>query len=131
MIALDTNVLVRLLVRDDKPQFDKVVKFMDSLTASNPGFVCREVLLELVWVLERTYGFNRDQISQAINGIIDSKEIYVEDVNRVRLVNSQYKVSSHGFSDLMVLSITIKSGSTEVVTFDKRFSQLDSVVLLR
>jgi len=57
MIALDTNVLVRFLTQDDPGQGRLASTFIGSLTEANPGFVCREVLVELVWVLERSYGF--------------------------------------------------------------------------
>jgi len=59
MIALDTNVLVRYLVRDDAEQAEAARALLESLTTDRPGYVCREVAVELVWVLERAYGFSR------------------------------------------------------------------------
>ncbi len=57
MIALDTNVLVRYQVCDDRPQAEAAQALLDSLTVECPGYLCREVTVELVWVLERAYGF--------------------------------------------------------------------------
>ena len=59
MIALDTNVLVRYLVRDDAEQAEAARALLESLTADRPGYVCREVAVECVWVLERAYGYSR------------------------------------------------------------------------
>ena len=56
MIALDTNVLVRYLVDDDAEQAQAARTLLEGLTAERSGFVCREVIVELVWVLQRTYG---------------------------------------------------------------------------
>ena len=56
MIGLDTNVLVRYLVRDDAEQAEAARSLLESLTVDSPGYVCREVTVEVVWVLERRYG---------------------------------------------------------------------------
>ena len=66
MIALDTNVLVRYLVRDDARQAEAARKLLEALTTERPGLVCREVTVELVWVLERAYRFSRDQIATVL-----------------------------------------------------------------
>jgi len=58
MIALDTNVLVRFLTQDDPHQGRLASNVIGSITDAQPGFICREVLVELVWVLERSYGFS-------------------------------------------------------------------------
>ena len=63
MIALDTNVLVRYLVRDELRQAEAARGLLESLTSERPGYACREVVVELVWVLERAYGFPRDRIA--------------------------------------------------------------------
>ncbi|MXX54385.1 MAG: type II toxin-antitoxin system VapC family toxin, partial [Gemmatimonadetes bacterium] len=63
MIALDTNVLVRYLVRDDEQQAESARALLESLTQERPGYACREVVVELVWVLERAYGVSRERIA--------------------------------------------------------------------
>lgn len=130
MIALDTNVLVRLLVADDHDQTQSAVGFIDSLTSTEPALICRETLVELVWVLERTYGIGRVQISRSIYELIDSSEIIVEDVDRVRVVLRDYQSSASDFSDLMIRSAAIALGANVVVTFDKRFAKSANVELL-
>ena len=59
MTALDTNVILRYLVGDDAEQAEAARALLDGLTPGNPGFICREVVLEVPWVLERNYGFTR------------------------------------------------------------------------
>ena len=66
MIALEANVLVRYLVADNAAQTEAASALLSGLSPENPGFVCREVAVELVWVLERAYGFSRDQIAAVL-----------------------------------------------------------------
>ena len=70
MIALDTNVLVRFLVDDDAEQVQAARTLLESLTAERPAFICREVMIELVWVLERAYRLPRDRIAAVLEGLI-------------------------------------------------------------
>ena len=55
MIAVDTNVLIRYLVRDHRKQAEAARALLQSATAERPAYACREVVVELVWVLERAY----------------------------------------------------------------------------
>lgn len=130
MIALDTNVIIRLLVGDDKQQSKSANQFLGSLTSANPALICREVLIEMVWVLERSYKFKRSHISNAIHELIGSNEIVVEDVDRVKDVVTEYESSPVDFSDLMIRSTANSLGATRVATFDKRFAELSKVILL-
>ena len=54
MIAIDTNALMRFLIRDDADQYEIAADLVKACTLDEPGFICREVILELVWVLERS-----------------------------------------------------------------------------
>jgi predicted nucleic-acid-binding protein len=58
MIALDTNVLVRFLAQDDDAQFQIAADLIEGCTSDAPGYVCREVMIELIWVLERSYRYS-------------------------------------------------------------------------
>ena len=78
MIALDTNVLVRFLVQNDPGEARVAAEVFDRLTDADPGFVSREVLVELVWVLERAYGYGYLEISGALDGLLCSTELLIE-----------------------------------------------------
>ena len=59
MVALDTNVIVRYLVRDNLEQAEAARGLVEGLTSENPGFICRESMVEIAWVLKRVYRFSR------------------------------------------------------------------------
>ncbi len=129
MIALDTNILVRFLTRDDPDQAVEASDVINGLTQEEPGFVCREVLVELVWVLERTYGYSRADITRALEGLLSASELAIEASGDIGAVLQLYESKGFGFSDLMIRQAARRSGATVLVTFDKKAAQLDSVEL--
>ena len=131
MIALDTNVLVRYLVRDHPAQADAARELVASLTPDSPGFICREVVVELVWVLTRSYGTAREQIGTVLLGLLGSEGILIEDANDVGRAALGYSRGVADFADLMVVAAARRQGATPVYTFDHRASRIDGVHLLR
>lgn len=100
MIGLDTNVLVRFLVQDDPEQAAAATGLILGLTQSDPGFVCREVLVDLVWVLERAYDLQRTDIAQALDGLLEAQELVIETTDRVAVAVD--RKGGAGFADQMV-----------------------------
>ncbi|WP_296643766.1 PIN domain-containing protein [Roseinatronobacter sp.] len=78
MIALDTNILVRFLTQDDPDEGRMAINLIGGLTEQNPGFVAREVLVELVWVLERSYRYQRSEIARVLEGFLSASELDIE-----------------------------------------------------
>lgn len=130
MIALDTNVLVRFLTQDDPVQSRAASDLITGLTAEAPGFVCREVMVELVWVLERAYGLDRAQVAAAIEGLLAATEIEVEAVDDVGSALYRYRDDGFGFADLMIAAASRRAGAAVLVTFDRKAAQLVGVQLI-
>lgn len=130
MIALDTNVLVRYLVCDDRQQAEAARTLLASLTAERPGFVCREVTVELVWVLERAYGFNRYQIANIVEELVSTEGLVFEAQDDVARAALRYQNASAGFSDLMISGAARRSGAHPLYTFDKKAARLDGGTLV-
>lgn len=130
MIALDTNVLVRFLVQDDPEQARIANTVFDQLTDVTPGFVSREVLVELVWVLERAYGYLRSDIATALDGLLSALELVIEAADDVGQAVERYRNEGFGFADLMIASAAKRAGASELVTFDRKAARLPDVRLL-
>jgi len=130
VIALDTNVLVRFLVQDDADQARIASDIFDRLTDAEPGFVSREVLIELVWVLERAYGYGRAQIAGALDGLLSSTELRIEAGDDVGSALDLYRNDGFGFADLMIAAAARRAGAAELVTFDRKAARLLGVRLL-
>ena len=130
MISLDTNILVRFLVNDDVDQSAAARALAGTLTAEEPAFVCREVLVELVWVLDRSYGFSRDAISTALLDMLSSEGIVLETSDDVARAALGYRRGDADFSDLMIAAASRREGALPLYTFDQRASRIDGIRLL-
>ena len=78
MIALDTNVLVRYQICGDMVQSRVAEEFIGTLSTERKGYIRREVLLELVWVLESTYRRSRADVATMLGVLLSSKELTFE-----------------------------------------------------
>jgi len=130
MIAVDTNILVRFLVCDDQQQAEAARTLLESLTAEQPGFICREVTLELVWVLERAYNFSRHRIANIVEELVSTEGLVFESQDDVARSAIRYRTVSAGFSDLMISSAAKRAGAPLLYTFDKKAARLERVTLL-
>ena len=131
MIALDTNILVRYLVDDDAEQVQAARTLLESLTAEHPAFICREVMIELVWVLERAYGLPRDRIAAVLEGLIATEGLEVEATNDVARAAFGYRQGDAGFADLMITSAATRAGASPLYTFDKQLARVEGTALLQ
>lgn len=130
MMAVDTNVLVRYLVRDHREQAEAARALLQSATAEKPAYACREVVVELVWVLERAYGYSRDRIATILEELVATEGLVVEAADDVALAAFRYRSGGAGFSDLMVLAAARRAGALPLYTFDRKAARLEAVELL-
>jgi predicted nucleic-acid-binding protein len=130
VIALDTNVLIRYLTRDNPEQAEAARALLQGLTTDNPGFICREVVIEVVWVLERSYRFSRERIANIVVELVATDTLVIEDDNDVAQADAAYREGSADFSDLMILSAANRVGAQPLYTFDRQFARLDGTELV-
>ena len=130
MVALDTNVIVRYLVRDNPHQAEAARALVEGLTPENPGFICREAMVEIAWVLKRVYRFSRAQISETLVELTASESILVECSDEVAAAAYRYGEGGAEFADLMILSAAMRAGAGPLHTFDRKLSRIKGTVLV-
>lgn len=130
MIGFDTNVLVRFLMQDDPAQAAAASAALTGLTQADPGFLCREVLVELVWVLERAYRLPRADIARALDGLLETRELVIETADRVALATDRYRKGGAGFADQMVALAGQGAGCSKTLTFDHKRAAVPGMHLL-
>ena len=122
MRAVDTNVLVRLLVRDDSLQVAAARSFVA------PGaWVSHLVLAEATWVLGFTYGVQHKQLVGVLDVLLDDAEISFQEPEVVRAALEIFRGHPKlSFSDCLVLEIAKKAGHTPLGTFDRALAKQPS-----
>jgi predicted nucleic-acid-binding protein len=130
MIAIDTNVLVRFLVQDDPAQTAACMQFVEGLTPDNPGYVSREVLVELVWVLERAYRYPRPVVAMTLQKLLEAAELVLETADDVGASLDLYRDDGYGFADLMIAAAARRAGAERLVTLDRKAADLPGAELL-
>jgi predicted nucleic-acid-binding protein len=120
MTGIDTNVLVRYLVKDDPDQSRKATQFIRShCSGENPGVINRIVLCELVWVLETAYGYPRQSVALALENILRIAEFLIEDHQEAWLAFRQYQEGAD-FADAFISAMNQRLGCAVTVTFDRK-----------
>ena len=131
MIGLDTNVLIRLLTADEPVQ----LKAASRLLAAHDGqagafFINDMVLVELVWVLGRLYGFAPAEALTAIESLLDSDAFAFEDRDRLSHALGLCKAQRCAFADTMIALKNAAAGCEHTATFDKAMRGLPAVQLI-
>ncbi len=126
MRALDTNVIIRFLVKDDIEQAEKVLSlFKKAEREKEEFFVPLVVVLEMIWVLESVYKVKRDKIIEAITDLLYLPVLEFENRSAIKSFLWGAKVSSMELSDLLIASVAKDKGCEKVISFDKRAAKAD------
>jgi len=121
MRAVDTNILVRLIVRDDSAQVESAEAFV-----AQGAWVSHLVLAEAVWVLESAYGLSRAQIATVVGMLLEHDRLTLQDENVIRGAHSVFESDrSVGFTDCLIVEAARKAGHLPVGTFDKVMSRIE------
>lgn len=130
MIALDTNVLLRFFLRDDEGQAEAAERLMLQLTVVEPGFISREVLVEVVWALEYTYRFRREQVATVLTELLNVASVEIECASDVAEATGGYRRGGADFADRMIAAAARRAGAVPLHTFDRKAARLPDVTLL-
>lgn len=126
MRALDTNVLVRLIVRDDADQVARAEAFVES-----GAWVSLLVLAETVWVLQSAYGMDHEGVATVMGMLLEHDRLTVQDEDVVRRAHATFRGElTVGFSDCLIVEVARKSGHRPIGTFDRGLSRVDGTELL-
>lgn len=132
MIGLDTNVIVRFLTQDDEAQSALATRFISRLTRERPGFISAVVLAEISWVLARAYKASRDEIAAAVEGLLRSAELVVENAPAAYRALALYRASAAAeYADALIAETAALAGASETITFDQNAAAALGMRLLR
>lgn len=120
MRAVDTHVLIRLLVRDDPAQAEAAETFV-----ARGAWVSHLVLAETLWVLDAAYGRGPSQLAAAIDLLLDHRNLTLQDADVVRAALAHFRARpALGFSDCLVLETARRAGHLPLGTLDRTLARL-------
>lgn len=129
MLGIDTNILVRFLVQDDEAQFEKARKLIKrEVAAGRRVFVNQLVLMETEWVLRSRYAVSKQQIIEAISGLLDATDVQCEDESAIEEAIFIWKESTADFADCLIGAKNRRLGCRATATFDLKASKLPSFI---
>jgi predicted nucleic-acid-binding protein len=128
--AFDTNVIVRLLVRDDEEQYQRAVLVLRRVAAGPGAWLSSVVLAEVAWVLRGAYKFDRATIAAALYRLIAIDGVHVEDDATTRLALASFETGSADFADYLILESARRDGALPLHTFDERLSRTEGAKLV-
>ncbi len=123
MRAVDTNVLVRLITRDDVKQVAAAEAFV-----AHGAWVPHIALVEAMWVLVAVYERRPAEIARAVEMLLNHQDLTLQDADAVAAALEHYRKRPRlGFSDCLMLELARKAGHLPLGTFDREVSRLDGV----
>lgn len=130
MIGLDTNILVRYLTQDDPVESQRATELIEHrLTQKNPGFISIVAMVEIVWVLDRAYGFSNQEIAAAVERMLQIDVLVVENEQEVFAAMIAVKKSQGSFADVVISALGTRAGCSRTLTFDRKAARLSGFEL--
>jgi predicted nucleic-acid-binding protein len=128
MIGIDTNVLVRYLVRDDQPQFERARKLINRELDEEFVLISLLVLLQTEWVLRSRYELMKTEIVAAFSSLLDTAELSFEDEPSVERAIYVWKDASADFADCLIGARNLRLGCRATATFDAKAMKIAGFV---
>ncbi|MCW5962838.1 MAG: PIN domain-containing protein [Bryobacterales bacterium] len=126
MQSIDTDVLVRLIVRDDAQQVAAAEQFIQ-----DGAWVPILALAETAWVLKAVYQIPPSRLYTAVVMLLDHERLTLQHADAVALAAELFHAHPGvGFTDCLMAALAIRSGHTPLATFDGKLARLDGVVAL-
>jgi predicted nucleic-acid-binding protein len=123
MRAVDTNVVVRLVTRDDPRQTARAEAFV-----AKGAWVSHIVLVEVIWVLDSVFELPHQQLVTAVDMLLNHRDLVLQEPEVVSAALARFRRRPRlGFSDCMALESARKAGHVPLATFDKELGKLDDV----
>ncbi|MFM8557595.1 MAG: PIN domain-containing protein [Betaproteobacteria bacterium] len=131
MIGLDTNVLVRYIMQDDPRQSAKATTLIESLEVDRPGFISVVSMVELYWVLTSCYDLTNDQVRQALDLLLRTRQIVVDRADQVLRALKVFGTGKADFADCLIERTAASAGCEQTMTFDMSAARHAGMTLIR
>lgn len=123
MIGLDTNILVRYITQDDAQQSQRANQIIEQCCSkASTGYIAQVVLCELVWVLHRAYGYDKQQVISVLDQILVTTEFTVEYEDLARKALEAWRKGAAGYSDYLLVFANQAAGCELTYSFNTKLA---------
>lgn len=119
MIGLDTNILLRFLLRDDEAQYVRACAVMGARSAQNPAVVCSVVLAEVIWVLSKLKKIPKVRLAQTMENFLSREQLHIPDAKILHRALQHYRTGCADLPDYFIAELNAVNGGAPTYTFDK------------
>jgi len=130
VIGLDTNVLVRYIMQDDAKQSAVATQLIESCSAESRGFVPLVSVVELFWVMSSAYELDKDQLFEAFDGLLRTKELVIEQAEIVWKALRMFQTAKVDFADCLIERSAAAMGCEKTMTFDRSAAKRAGMTLV-
>jgi predicted nucleic-acid-binding protein len=131
MLGLDTNVLVRFLVRDDRAQYKAAVALINSeVTNGHKVMVSLLVILETEWVLRSRYAVEKNEMLATLSRLLSAVDVECEDSPSLEEALFIWRNSNADFADCLIGARNRRLACRATATFDTKAAKLAGFVLV-
>jgi predicted nucleic-acid-binding protein len=132
MPALDTNVLVRYVVKDDSGQLAAAKRLIARCVGEGQSlFVPVTVALELEWVLRASFGYDKDDVLLVLSNLFSAAELTFQSEQALEVALQLYREASADFADCVHIALAAEAGEQPLWTFDRGAAKVLGAQLLR
>jgi predicted nucleic-acid-binding protein len=130
VIAIDTNILLRLTVMDNQEQMEQAQALLERAQASRQAvFINSIVLVEYIWTLARAYRANRQEQAAAVRELIDHPPYLLFDEPIVKKALDAFEASKADFADCLIGAVNQAQSAEVTYSFDEAAAALESFAL--
>jgi predicted nucleic-acid-binding protein len=131
MMGIDANILVRYVMQDDAVQSPKAAEVMERrLTEDDPGFISIVAMAETVWVLARTYSLSNVELAAAVERMLESDLLVVENAQEVWIAMTAVRDGRASFADALIAELGASAVCSRTLTFDRKAARLPGFELV-
>lgn len=125
---VDTNIFIRHLTGDHPDQSPRARDFFLALEAgTRSAWTSHMVVAEIVYVLTRIYGFDRDQVARGVGALLDLPGLQIPRPRLFRRVFELYTTTALTYPDCYHAALVERSGDRRILSFDQGFDRLPQV----
>jgi predicted nucleic-acid-binding protein len=119
MIGIDTNILLRLILKDDVRQLEQAEAFMRQCSLSQPAFISLVTLIETIWALDNVYNFSRKQLAETLTQLTSTAEFCLQDSGAVAAATQKFASTKADFADALIAAVNQQHGCEKTISFDR------------